>query len=314
MRRIYRPVFLCLILSVLNGFGQSPAATKTQSAKQQSVRDKAAARVAPTAPQAVAVEAWKMLAQGAASDKVVRRTDAISAAATIGPLPEVLSVLKTALSDKEPDVRQVAATSCGEIKSRSLIPVLDRALNDDSPEVSFAAAKALWEMGDHRGRDIFLAVLAGERTPSKISNELADAKRRLRNPMALAIIGANEGAGALLGPFSIGISIAEELAKDNSAQARALSATLLGADTSPETVEQLEKALADKNWVVRAAAAKALGNRSQLRIISKLQPLLKDDKEPVRFMAAASIVRLSKLPATRWRRRLERRSTSRRVR
>jgi HEAT repeat protein len=212
--------------------------------------------------------------------------------ATIGPTSEVLELLETALNDKEADVRQVAASSCSQLKSPSMIAALKSALEDTSPDVSFAAAKALWDVGDRSGRNIFIEVLAGERSSSKISGELADAKRRLRNPMALALIGAKEGAGALLGPFSIGISVAEELTKDSSAQARALSAALLGADDSSDSLEELERALSDKKWVVRAAAAKALGHSSQPDLIAKLQPMLKDDKEPVRFMAAASIVRL----------------------
>lgn len=300
MRRGYRAILagVMVFAFILNSQDRPlfSAWSQKSPAKKGAVPAEGQTSAARIEPEKLSAEAWKMLEEGAASEKVIRRTDALSAAATIGPQPGVLELLETALHDKEPDVRQVAATACGELKSRSLIPVLKLALDDNSADVGFAAARALWEMGDRSGREMFIAVLAGERSSSKISDELTDARRRLRNPMALALIGAKEGAGALLGPFSIGISVAEELAKDSSAQVRALSATLLGADDSPESLDELQKALAEKNWVVRAAAAKALGHCSQRSVIPKLQPLLKDDKESVRFMAAASIVRLSSLP------------------
>ena len=102
-----------------------------------------------------------------------------------------------------------------------------------------------------------------------------------------------------MGPFSMGISVAEAFAKDGSAPARALAANLLSSDKDSVTREELLDALGDKNWVVRAAAAKGLGNSGRRELIPFLQSLLDDKKDPVRYMAAASIVRLSSRPASR---------------
>ena len=244
----------------------------------------------------VDVAAWGVLAHGVADNKVSKRTNAIVALGTIGARPEVVRLIEAGLADKDSDVRRIAAATLGEIRARRSIPKLKQAVEDDAPEVSFTAATALWQMGDRTGRSIFLDVLAGDRSTSRgiVRGSLRGARKKLQDPSALALTGVKEGAGALLGPFALGITVAEELRKDSSAPARALSATLLGTDKERRSAQQLEEALTDKNWVVRAAAARALGNRSRRKSIPKLKPLLDDEKDAVRYMAAASIVRLSR--------------------
>ncbi len=268
---------------------QSPGTNTPQQAKPAAPEAKSAT------PESAEASAWKVLTDAATSEKTPTRSDAISALASIGPLPEVVQLIEARLADKDADVRVIAAASLGHIKSHASVPALQKALNDDSAPVSFAAAKALWEMHDHSGRDLFIAVLEGDRGAAKglVRSQVDDAKKKLHSPTALALIGVNEGAGAFLGPFAMGITVAEALVKDNSAQARALSASLLGEDPSAESKQELQDALADKNWVVRAAAAQAIGNFSEPALIPQLEPLLQDSKEPVRYMAAASIVRLA---------------------
>jgi HEAT repeat protein len=192
-------------------------------------------------------------------------------------------------------VRQTAALTLGKMKARQSIPKLRESLNDSSPPVSFAAARSLWQLGDHSGRDVFIDVLAGERRASDglIKGNLKGTYKKYHSPTALALLGAKEAAGALFGPLGYGIMAAEELAKDRSASARALSASLLAADPNPDCVRELKDALQDKNWTVRAAAAEALGKMPHLAQTRDLEPLLNDDKEAVRLMAAGSIVRLS---------------------
>ena len=126
----------------------------------------------------------------------------------------------------------------GEIGARQAIPMLKKALDDESGEVSFAAARALWQMGDQSGREILWAVLAGDQKtgPGMIQGGIRDAKRKMHSPAALAKIGISEAAG-FLGPFSMGVGFVEELVKDKGATARALSAKLLGSDSDPQTAE-----------------------------------------------------------------------------
>ncbi len=207
-------------------------------------------------------------------------------------------------SNKDATVRQSAAAVLGEARVLPAIPLLKKALDDESAEVSFTAARSLWEMGDQSGREILWAVLAGDQRtgPGMIQGGIRDAKSKLHSPRALAKIGIDQAAG-FLGPFSMGVWFAEDLMKDKGAPARALSAKLLASDPDPSSAEQLEQALEDKNPAVRAAAARAMGQRANRERIAKLEPLLTDGNDGVRDMAAAAIIRLSqpapKLPVRR---------------
>ena len=137
-------------------------------------------------------------------------------------------------------------------------------------------------------------MIRARRSSSFVKSKLKETYKKYHSPTALALLGAKEAAGALFGPLGYGIAAAEELAKDRSASARVLSASLLAADPKPDCVRELKDALQDKNWTVRAAAAEALGKMPHLGQTKELEPLLNDDKDAVRFMAAGSIVRLSR--------------------
>jgi len=97
----------------------------------------------------------------------------------------------------------------------------------------------------------------------------------------------------VLGPFGIGLSLAEELRKDRSAAARILAADALASDRNIGSAQELEDALADKNWAVRAAAAQGVAKRGYRHALPSLQTLLLDKNEVVRYTAAAAIVRLT---------------------
>ena len=180
------------------------------------------------------------------------------------------------------------------MNSRRSIPVLRRVLEDSSPAARFAAAKSLWQLGDHSGREILTDILQGDSSPSDgvIKSNLKDANKKLHNPKELAFAGMNAASG-LLGPFSYGITMAGQFATDRSASARALSASLLASDHSPASVRELRDALQDKNTAVRAAAAKALGQHPCRSVIEDLHSLLDGDKDEVKYMAAASLLRIS---------------------
>jgi HEAT repeat protein len=209
-------------------------------------------------------------------------------------VPRAITLVESALSDKDLEVRQTAAAVLGAVDSKRSIPKLKALLEDQAPEVSFEAARALWVLGDASGRDVLMAVALGDRASSSglLKEQMRDAMKKLHNPAALAMIGMKEGAGAFLGPFGIGILVFEELRKDGSATARTLSVAALARDTDPKTLEVLVEALEDKNWVVRAAAAKALSTRGDAAMIAKLAPMLQDKNEEVRYVSAGAIINL----------------------
>jgi HEAT repeat protein len=239
--------------------------------------------------------AWDTLRQGIADGNAAHRKTAIAATGTIGPATDAVQLVAGALRDKDTEVRQTAAGTLGEMGSSAAIPYLKTAL-DDSPEVSFTAAKALWSLGNSDSREILQEVLAGERkdAPSKLHTAL---KKKL-TPGQMALMGAEGAGGALLGPASIGITAVREAVKDTkgdaSAPGRAEAAGILGKDDDPYALTLLEWALGDQNWAVRLAVAKALGERGNQETIPKLSSLLNDSRHVVRYMAAASMIRLSK--------------------
>src|SRR5260370_2361983 len=109
------------------------------------------------------------------------------------------------------------------MKAQEAIPFLKAAL-DDSTEVSFTAAKALWDLGDASGREILQEVLEGERkdTPGMLHGAIRDAKRKLHSPSQLALMGAKEAAGTFLRPGSMCIVVAEEAINETVASGRAV--------------------------------------------------------------------------------------------
>src|ERR1022692_1013800 len=88
-----------------------------------------------------------------------RAVIALSLAAGRGPLFDQLEQM---LQDKDVEVRQAVVASLSDVKSARATAALRKALEDAVPEVSFAAAKALWARHDRVGRVALLAVLAGE--------------------------------------------------------------------------------------------------------------------------------------------------------
>lgn len=240
------------------------------------------------------VAAWQVLKTGLADSNPDKRKQAVLAVGSIGPAPEVIEVLNLALRDKDVIIRQTAAAEIGDAKIRQCIPNLKAAL-DDTGEVAFTAAKALWDMGDHSGRWIFEEVVTHELkdTTGFFEGALRDAKAKIRNPKTLARMGMMEASGALLGPFSMGISLAQDMLKDAGAPTRALSFITLSQDCDARGAQLMEWALtAEKNNLVRAAAAKALGKCGNISSVDKLMRLLAENSEAVRYMAAASVVRL----------------------
>jgi len=83
-----------------------------------------------------------------------------------GPRQPFLSLMEGLLDDKDVEVRLAAITSLADWKTRESLRALTKGLNDDTPEVSFAAAKALYAAHDAAGKSALLAVLSGENKTS----------------------------------------------------------------------------------------------------------------------------------------------------
>jgi HEAT repeat protein len=64
--------------------------------------------------------------------------------------------------DKDVEVRLAAITSLVDLKSSRTVPALRMALGSDAPEVTFAAAKALWTLNEPLGKEALIFVLSGD--------------------------------------------------------------------------------------------------------------------------------------------------------
>jgi HEAT repeat protein len=251
----------------------------------------------PKATRASIRQAWETLEALAASNSAQRRRYATGALGLIaGTDKKARMLMENALAnDKEADLRSYAASVLGEEKVRGAIPALRSALRDGDAGVAFAAAKALFEMGDHSGSTLLRQVLTGQvdQAPGLIEGALRDARKTLHDPKQLAMIGINEAAGALLGPASLAVTVAEQGLRDKGATARALSARLLATDRSAASRQALVEGLGDSNVLVRVASCEALAMQGDRSSLPHIQVLLEGKNEAARAMAAAEVLRLS---------------------
>lgn len=217
---------------------------------------------------------------------------ALSLGGSTEPFPSELEAL---LDDKDVEVRLAAISSLAEIKNGRTVAALHKALNDDVPEVSFAAARALWALHDPEGKKVLLSILSGETKASSgyIAKQKRDALRMLHTPKTTFLFAVKQGAGFAPVPgLGQGISSMEALLSDPSVSGRATAALLLENDKDPETLAALKGALTDKDWSVRAAGVHALVLRDDPAFQADIVPLLDDKNEGVRLRAAAGYLRL----------------------
>lgn len=242
--------------------------------------------------------AWDVLKPGITDTNPLNRRQAVTAAGSIGLDPYAIELVEYALkNDTDPLIRATAAAELGEMKSRQSFPALKAALDDPSGEVGFAAAKSLWDMGDKSGRGFIEDVVAGQQraTDGGVKGALRRADRLRYDPKAMAILGAKEASGALLGPFNIGVIATEQLMKNNAVAVRMEALNLLAEECDDQTFKILMVAATDdKTWAEKAAAAKALGRCGRPDAIPKLEENLSNSNAAVKFMSAGAIIRLSR--------------------
>jgi HEAT repeat protein len=241
--------------------------------------------------------AWDVLRTGLNDKNPDKRRQAVTAIGSIGLETEVIQLVEGALRDPDSLVRQTAAAELGQMKATEAIPSLKTAMDDAAGEVAFAAAKALWDMGDRSGRNLIEDVLTGQQSASEsgLKGAVRDAKRKLHDPKALAVMGLKEASGVLLGPFNLGIIAAEQAFKDGSSGGRVLASIMLAQDCDAESLRLLEwSTTSDKSWAVKAASAKALGQCGNQDAIPTLEQNLADSNPAVKSMSAGAIIKLSR--------------------
>lgn len=240
--------------------------------------------------------AWSMLSHKvAASEPEHDRIQALAALGTMGYDPRAAKLIGDAIVGHDRDVRTAAILAAEKTKNPELIARLREALDDERPQVAYAAATTLWKMHDESGEDLLLAVVSGERRdqPGLIGKEKHKAAKEMHNPKALAKIGIDQASGYFLGPFGFGVTAIEFIHKNGGDPARAAAVDLLAQQHTQTVHGALIAALKDHDFAVRAAAAKGLGEWPGEDTQRELLPLFDDDKLAVRLTAAASYIRIT---------------------
>jgi HEAT repeat protein len=177
---------------------------------------------------------------------------------------------------------------------------LRHALDDKTPEVSFAAAKLLAGMQDPAGTSALMEVYEDKRKTS--SNMLRKQQRSTFDefhslPSAMTfVIGKGIGYVPLPG-VGEGFTAITMLLKDPKVSDRANALLILCRTKNLESQSLLRKALQDDDWSVRAMAAQMIAHTAQTDLLDSLPPLFKDDNHKVRFRAAGAYLHL--LPMAR---------------
>jgi HEAT repeat protein len=268
-----------LLLLAANAWAQTPTPAKTPTPTER---------------------AYSYLSAGLSDRNPDTRKQAVQALGLIGPREPYITQLEAMLDDKDVEVKLATVTSLLDLKNPRTVPALRKAMVSEIPEVSFAAAKALWALKETDGRDALMAILAGNMKTSSgfMTKQMRDSLRMLHTPHTLFIFAVKSGAGLAPVPgLGEGISSMQGILSDPSVSGRAATALLLAPDTDPVVQTALIDALTDKDGSVRAAAAHAIALRNQPSLEDKLIPLLDDAKQAVRLRASAGYLRLELVSA-----------------
>ena len=251
-------------------------------------------------PALVKDKAWGAITDALKDKNPDTRVQAVQSMGLIGVHEPYISALNAMLEDKDVQVRVAVVASLVDLKNKTTVPDLKKALSDEVPEVSFAAAKALWTLKDPDGEEALLSVLSGELKTSSsfINKQKRDALRLLQTPRPLMMFAIKTGAAfAPIPGLGTGVSSLEGILNDPAMSGRAATALLLASEKDPRVQAALIDALQDKQPSVRAAACHALALRNDPKLEQYLIPLLDDKKPAVRLRAAAGCLRLESLPA-----------------
>jgi HEAT repeat protein len=260
----------------------------------------AAAALVSQAAAATQAQCNELLRSGLDDKNPETRKQAVVALSLAGQSGPLFARMEEMLQDKDVEVRQVVVVSLSEVRTKRATAALHKALEDDAPEVSFTAAKALCARNDPAGKQALLDILSGDSKTSSnfFSKQKRQALRMMHTPRTTFLFAVRQGAAFVPFPgVGQGIASMQSILTDSGVPGRASAALLLGNDQAPAVLDALRDALSDKDWSVRAAAVHSLSLRNDPALKKDLEPLLEDDKEAVRMRAAAGYLRLSAIQA-----------------
>ena len=240
-------------------------------------------------------KAWRILSDAAQGKSDDNRGKAIHALGLVTGNTRARTMAETALSDEKEEVRATAAKVLGIMGAKESAPKLKAAIKDKETSVVFAAANALFVLGDPAAYEVYYAVLTGQR---KSGDALVESQlKMLKDPKALGQMGLEVGMGFV--PFGgVSYTAVKMIRADNVSPVRAAAAEKLIGDPDPRARQALMDSTKDEKWLVRAAVVGALARQKNPAALIVITPLLDDENEVVRFNAAAAVIQLSSTVST----------------
>jgi HEAT repeat protein len=223
------------------------------------------------------------------------RKIAVEALGIAGSAEPYQARLELMLKDKDVKVRLAAVASLSEANHAE---VLRAALDDRTPEVRFAAAKALYAMNDPAARQALIRFLnGGAKTESGfLARQERAAARVFETPKALetaTVRGAIDFAP--VPGLRAGALVTTRMMSKASTANRASVALMLAKSGDADAAEALVRALDDKHAAVRAAAIHAIALSGNPEMAGYAEKMLADKDRTVRLNASACYLRLTQV-------------------
>ncbi|MFL6448957.1 MAG: HEAT repeat domain-containing protein [Bryobacteraceae bacterium] len=241
-------------------------------------------------------DARQALTDAARSKEGDQRREAALALSLVPAKDPVVNLLDRLVTDKDYQVRVATVDTLGELNDKSRVTLVKSALNDEVPEVVFAAAKALYNLRDPAGVEALQSIYEGEMRgrSNYFKKEMRDSWRRLRTPRSAFLFAVQNGVGFVPVPgVGAGYNALMGILSDSEFSARAVSLLTVCKTPKNRTCnEMLSIAFDDDDWTVRAAAIYIVTTGRLTAMKPEVANLIADRKSKVRLRAAAGYLRM----------------------
>ncbi|GAB4419433.1 MAG: hypothetical protein OHK0021_24100 [Bryobacter sp.] len=242
-------------------------------------------------------EARKLLSDAAQHKEADVRKETARALSLVPARDEASKLLDQLVKDKDYQTRVEALSSLAELNDRSRVGLLKEGLEDEVPEVSYAAAQALYGLKIPEGREALEQVFFGDRKgkSSFFGRFKMDAWRQLKTPRTAALFGLRQGLGFVPVPgLGRGFNAIMGVLTSIDLSVRAVTLLSLCEDAKDKACPLLiETGLKDEDWSVRAVSLHLVSDRKMTKLLPVVDELMADKKDMVQFRAAAIKLRFA---------------------
>jgi HEAT repeat protein len=113
--------------------------------------------------------AWTILSEGTTDKSYEKRSKAIHSLGMLSNNARARTLAETGLTDGQEEVRATSADVLGIMHATESVPKLKAAVMDKATSVVFAAANALYVIGDPSAYQVYYAVLTGQKKERRCS-------------------------------------------------------------------------------------------------------------------------------------------------